>query len=276
LSIPLLVLTASFVYGILKIGNSLQIAMLKTDRLHWDKRRTIPVFNILQLAISITLLAGSIVIIKQIKYITHKQIGLNKDVLEIKVAHRDKNLSNIFKSELEKQACIEMVSIAEASPVLEHWAVLQKYNDNGTEKQYTSSVFLGDQNYIKTLGINILKGSDFSQDGESNKNKCIVNESLAKLFPGQTLIGNELPGNKELTVIGVAKDFHYGSLKELVAPGYIVYGNTGFYLMAKPVNGQLTHAREVITKTLDIPDHIDPTFHFSNQLIFQTCLGKII
>jgi putative ABC transport system permease protein len=45
----------------------------------------IPVFNILQLTISLVLLICSLVIIKQINYIKDKDIGLEKQVIEVKI-----------------------------------------------------------------------------------------------------------------------------------------------------------------------------------------------
>jgi len=142
-----------------------------------------------------------------------------------------------------------MISLANASPVLEHIMRLLKYDDNGVEKEYTPSVFPGDQNYTKALGIQIVEGEDFSEDAESNKGKCIINQSMASLFSDQDLIGKPVPGNPDNIVIGICKDFHYGSLKRVIAPAYIPYGNEGYYLMLKPASGQNAQAREAVAQT---------------------------
>jgi putative ABC transport system permease protein len=247
--IPAVILLASYIFAAVSIGKEVRIELLKSKSFATPARSFLPVYHIAQIAISIVLIVGSLVILKQISYITNKEIGLNKDVFEIKIPQQHKGICEVFKTELEKQTAVEIVSLAEASPVLEHYITLLHYNDKGTEKQYTPAVFAGDQNYIQALGIKIVDGVGFSGDGESNEKKCIINESLAKLFPGENLVGKTLPGYNDMTIIGVAKDFHYGSLKEYVAPGYITYTTSGFYILAKPASGQAAKAREVISVT---------------------------
>jgi putative ABC transport system permease protein len=178
-------------------------------------------------------------------------MGINKDVIEVKIPLQYKDISSIFKTELEKHTSIEMISVAEASPVLEHMMLFLRYDDNGREKHYTPSVFVGDQNYTKTLDVKIIDCEDFSDNPESNIHKCIINQSLAKLFPDQNLIGKKLPGDDKMTIIGISKDFHYSSLNEFVEPGYIAYGNKGHYLLVKPASGQTSQVRDIISGTWD-------------------------
>lgn len=255
--IPVLVLISSYLFSFFRIRSGIQIETIKSGNFKWIGKNHVPVFNIIQMIIAIVLIASSIAVLKQVNFIINKKIGLNKDVHEVKLPDEYKNLASVFKAEIEKEPSVEIVSVADASPVLEHWAILLDYDDNGEKKQYTPCGFVGDKNYVKTLGIKIAKGEDFSSDETFNKNKCIINESLAKLFTGQNLIGKELPGNKGTTVIGIAKDFHYGSLKEIIEPGYIVCGESGYHLMVAPSKGQALQARKAVLKIWDklIPDY---------------------
>ncbi|MBN2634633.1 MAG: ABC transporter permease [Prolixibacteraceae bacterium] len=249
LGIPVFILFISCLFTLIKIGKRIQPEALKPGKIYLAGKFNIPIFNVAQLGISIILIVGSIIIIKQINYITNKDIGLNKDVLEVKIPIQYKDISHVFKTELERQPAVEMISLANASPVLEHIMRLLKYDDNGVEKEYTPSVFPGDQNYTKALGIQIVEGEDFSEDAESNKGKCIINQSMASLLSDQDLIGKPVPGNPDNIVIGICKDFHYGSLKRVIAPAYIPYGNEGYYLMLKPASGQNVQAREAVAQT---------------------------
>ncbi|QGY44622.1 FtsX-like permease family protein [Maribellus comscasis] len=248
LGIPAFILLASFLFAFFKIGVSVKTKALKPGKLYAVNKFQIPVFNIAQLAVSVILIIGSIVILKQINYITNKKIGLAKKTLEVKVPRQYKNISPVFKAELEKSSSVELVSLANASPVLEHMMILMHYDENGVDKQYTPALFWGDENYPKALGIEIIKGDNFSENAGTNKGKCIINESLAALFPDQDLIGKYLPGSKNDLVIGICKDFHYGSLKEVIEPGYVSYGSGGFFIMVKPSAGQSQEAREVVAK----------------------------
>ena len=246
--IPAVILIVTLVFAFLRISKKIQPDSLKPGKTGMNGKFNIPAFNITQVAISVILIIGSIIITKQINYITNKNIGLNKEVIEVKIPRQYKDASAAFKEELEKHSSVEIISMANASPVLEHYMLLLHYQENGVDKQYTPGVFPGDQNFTRVLGIEIIKGEDFSENAESNHNKCIINESMEALFPDQDLIGKPLPGNEENTVIGICKDFHYGSLKTIIAPSYIAYSNEGFYLLVKPVPGQTTQARKAVTE----------------------------
>jgi len=248
LGVPAFILLVSLVFSFFKIGKEVQPEALKPGNRNLTGKFNIPAFNIAQLAVSVILIIGSIVVMKQINFITNKDIGLNKEILEVKIPMQHKDISPVFKAELEKSSSVEMISIANSSPVLEHFALLLHYDDNGVDKQYTPGVFPGDENFTKVLGVKIIKGNDFSENAGSNQNKCIINESMAALFPDQDLIGKPIPGSPENIIIGICKDFHYGSLKRVIEPGYIAYSKDGFYLMVKPAVGQSESARKAVAE----------------------------
>ncbi|HKL32888.1 MAG TPA: ABC transporter permease [Tangfeifania sp.] len=249
--IPALILLATAIFSFLRIDNSIRAETLKPGRFHPKTKMQVPALNISQLAVSVALIIGSIIIVKQINYITNKDIGISRDVIEVKIPGKHKNQAALFKSELEKQSSVEMVSMANASPVLEHFMLLLHYNENGEEKEYTPAVFVGDENFSRVLGVEIIEGDNFSEHAESNQDKCIINQSLARLFPDQDLIGKILPGTENTVVIGISEDFHYSSLKKNVGPGYITYGTNGFYLMVKPVSNQTAQVRADISGIWD-------------------------
>ena len=217
----------------------------------------IPAFNIIQIAISMALLICSLIIIKQINYINVKDIGLNKDVVEIRLPAQYSSKANVFKEELLNDPFVALVSITNASPLLEYWMVLSIYTEDGIEKQYTPAFFQGDESFISTLGIKLTEGRNFSGNMASDKNNCLINESLARKFPNQNLIGAKLHGDKNLTVIGIVKDFNFSSLKNKIEPGVITFDNSGYHLLVKPAPGMLLAAREKISSVWDniIPDY---------------------
>ena len=257
LGIPALILLVTYIFALVKIKKIKVIEGLKPVNSQLTGKINFPVFNIVQLAVSVVLIIASFVILKQIHYIINKDIGLNKQVLEVRIPVQHKNIQSVFKAELEKQPSVEVVSMAASSPVTPpHWEILLRYDDHGKNKQYISNFFYGDQNYVNALGIKIIKGDNFSKNAESNKNKCLINESLAKLFTGRQLIGHKLPG-ENLTIIGIVKDFNYSSAKKFIRPSYIWYRKNGNFLIVKPEKGQMAHVREIISKIWDklIPDY---------------------
>ena len=251
----LFIITLLFV--VFRIRKNKYLDALKPGGNQVGKRVQMPAFNIFQLASSLVLIIFSIIIVKQTSYITQKPIGLDKQVLEVKIPAQYAGKVAVFKEELSTNSAVGMVSVAGASPVLEHFMILLKYNQNGVEKEYTPSGFTGDENYIATLGIQIVEGSGFSGNPESDKNRCLVNESFAQLFSDQKLIGKGLPGMENKIVTGIVKDFHYSSLKSLVEPALIAYNPKGLHLMVKASENELVQAKEAIAQTWKrlIPDY---------------------
>ncbi|MCK7541509.1 MAG: hypothetical protein MZV63_66820 [Marinilabiliales bacterium] len=106
------------------------------------------------------------------------------------------------------------------------------------------------------LGSNLTGGRDFSGNMNSDKNNCIINESLARHFSGRNLIGEKLPGYEKLTVIGIVKDFNCSGLKDAISPGVIIFDNSGSHLLVMPSAGQSQSVRKSISETWQklIPD----------------------
>jgi putative ABC transport system permease protein len=250
-------LLITLLFSLRKINR--QSILLKPDIrvTHEGKIIQIPVFNIIQIAVTLTLLVCSLTIIKQMNFISNKEIGLDKEIVEIKLPSQYSEKAIVFKDEIIKNPAVALVSVTPASPLLEHILVSFHYTDNGVEKQYTPSIFKGDENFINTLGIKLKDGRNFSGNSASDENNCIINESLALKFSGQDLIGTKLPGYDKLTVIGIVRDFNYSSLKDIIAPGIITFDNTGNHLLVRPSADQSVAMDKAIRETWKklIPDY---------------------
>ncbi len=234
------------IFVIVSVNKRVNLNLFKGSALSFGNKFQIPAINIFQLSGSIVLIIGSIVMMKQISFINNKPIGLNKEVIEVKIPAIHTDISNSFKNELLKNSNIESVSVTTASPLLEHFILALEYDENGVQKNYSVSGFIGDENYLSVIGTHFIQGEGFSDNPEVNKNKVVVNKSFADFFKGKDLIGNPLPGKEDNIVIGVVDDFHYNNLKSVVEPAIVFFNNQGCHLMVKPVNGNVGEARKAI------------------------------
>jgi len=251
----ILIITLLFVSYL--IWSNLNLHFLKTEQNQKVRSIQIPVFNIFQIASSIGLIICSMIIIRQMNFITNKPIGLDKEVIEIKLPSKYGDKAGVFKEELLKSSSIGNISVTTASPVLEHFLVALKYQQDGVEKQYSPAGFSGDENFLKVLGIQLIEGKDFSETLSSNTKKCLINESFARLFPDQDLVGKGIPGMEDMIIIGVVKDFHYSDLKSWVEPAFISFDNHGSHLLVKASKNQSIQARQTISQVWNrlIPDY---------------------
>jgi putative ABC transport system permease protein len=81
-----------------------------------------------------------------------------------------------------------------------------------------------DEEYLSTLGMELLKGRNFSTEFGTDSTSIIINETCADLLGYPDPIGKSLFisdfGDKvvELKIIGVVKNFHFESLRQNVGP----------------------------------------------------------
>jgi putative ABC transport system permease protein len=106
-----------------------------------------------------------------------------------------------------------------------------------------------DENYLPTLGIQLLEGRNFSKEFGMDSSSVILNEAAAKAFGwkqeaaiGQTLSRTSKRGEKEnYHVIGVVKDFHFRPFHERISPLVMILapdpGNLIVKLKTKDVAG---------------------------------------
>jgi putative ABC transport system permease protein len=95
-----------------------------------------------------------------------------------------------------------------------------------------------DYDYLRTLGIQLLKGRSFSKEFATDSTSGIlINEAAARELGwttdnavGKTIIRS---GKQELKVIGVVNDFNYTSAKQKIAPLMMVLGGNYGGLIAK-------------------------------------------
>jgi len=241
------ILLITLLFAFYLIRSNLDLHLLKTEQNLKVRSIQIPAFNIFQLASSVALIICSLIIIRQMNYITNKPIGLDKEVIEIKIPSQYKDKASVLKNELLKTSSVNSVSVVGASPVLEHFLVALKYQQDGIEKQYSPAGFSGDENYLDVLGIELVAGTGFSETLSGNTNKCLINESFARLFKDQNLIGKGMPGMEDMIVTGIVKDFHYSDLKSIVEPAFISFDNKGGHLLVKAAEDQIQEARNAIS-----------------------------
>jgi putative ABC transport system permease protein len=178
-----------------------------------------------QFFISIFLIIGTIVIYRQLNYIQNKKLGFNKEqVLIIKDSYvLDRQLES-FKNEALKQPGVVSASVSGFLPVP------SSRNDNpffpegeiDNNKAVSMQNWSVDYDYINTLGMQMVKGRNFSKKFLTDSNAIILNESAARLFGYQDPIGKRISklldvnatSVKNYTVIGVVKNFHFASLRE--------------------------------------------------------------
>jgi ABC-type antimicrobial peptide transport system permease subunit len=103
--------------------------------------------------------------------------------------------------------------------------------------------------FIETLGIEILQGRSFQKDYAKEGSNIILNEKAVKMMGIENPVGKNIQfGNENKQIVGVVKDFHYGSLHNKVEPLIFRFDPNGSNIMVKLKAGMEKAAIEGLKK----------------------------
>jgi len=184
---------------------------------------------VFQFATSIILIIGTIVIYRQLHFIQTKNLGFNKDqVLIVNDVYSLGNSVEAFKNDVVQMPGIVSGTLSGFLPVTN-----SSRNDNTFSKEAVMDSKNGfgmqnwtvDYDYLQTMGIQLIKGRNFSKDYGTDSSAIIINEKTAGILGYDDPVGKNIyhlsnPGEPPImyTIIGVAKNFNYESLKQTIGP----------------------------------------------------------
>jgi len=193
-----------------------------------------------QFITSIFLIIATIVIYRQLHFIQTKNLGFNKgQVLIINDAYALKNNLTPFKNDVLQMPGVTSGSISGFLPVTSSNRSDNTFSSSpvmDTKNGFDMQTWAVDYDYIRTMGMQIAKGRNFSKDFGSDSSAVIINEATAKNLGWDDPIGKKIystyysPNNDRIgyTIIGVVKNFNFESLKQNVGLlGFFLKSSTG-------------------------------------------------
>ena len=178
----------------------------------------------LQFVLSIGLIASTLIIADQLKYMTGKNPGFSKEnVVMINATEVDgKKIYPIFKQAVISEPSIAGITSSDLGIGEGEGFTRGSMDYNG--KNMDVFEYFVDHNFIPLMGMQLLRGRNFDPTISSDTiNSVIVNEAMVRDF-GWTLdnaIGQQLKEYSEQmipVVIGVVKDFNFRPLSIKVEP----------------------------------------------------------
>jgi putative ABC transport system permease protein len=191
---------------------------------------------VFQFGISIFLIAGTLVIYKQLHYIQNRDLGFNRDqVLIIHNAFELSDHASTFKQQIKNLPGVTDASLSGFLPVESNrnTGIFYKEAVIDPKNSLFPQIWTVDEDYVKTLGMKIIAGRDFSSRMPSDSDALVINETAAKLLgfsdSVNKIIYKATGGNSHVlrpyTIIGVLKDFNFTSLRQNIDPVIIQLGN---------------------------------------------------
>jgi ABC-type antimicrobial peptide transport system permease subunit len=224
---------------------------------------------VFQFTLSILLIVSTIIVSQQISFIRNKNIGIDKEhLLTVAVEGGLETHADAFKNELSRSPGISGVTGSGNSPIAIYGnsADLDWPGKAPNEVVSISATAVG-YDYLKTIGVPLVTGRDFSRT-MADSNNYVINESAVRLMQLKDPVGQSVSfWNGKGHIIGVVKDFHIQSLHEPITPLILSLqpGNASVFLI-RTEKGQTQQAIASLRTAFQKYNPDYPfEFHFMDQ-----------
>jgi putative ABC transport system permease protein len=181
--------------------------------------------TVLQFAISIVLIVGTLIMNRQIRYMLKKDLGFEKEnILVIRRASALQGQINSFKEEIKSLAGVVAASASTSVP---------GHNNNNSgytllgrpDESFILTTNWVDYDFFETYSLMVSSGRLFDPEMPTDRECSIINDKAVKLFMLEDPLQAKFHGNnmihEEMTtipIIGTVHDFHYESLRHDIGP----------------------------------------------------------
>ena len=214
---------------------------------------------VVQFTFAICLILSSIFIYKQLDYIKNRPVGYSREGL----VEMDPDGVLVNKFEAFRQDVINTGAITDAAITLGSIASINSNSWGGSwpgqlpgEEKIPIDEIAVTYHFINTYGLTLTQGRDFNSSSPADSAAIILNEAAVKLMRFKSPLGQIIKWQgRPSTVVGVVKNFVWGSPYEPVKPAIIGFKkdwaayNIGLRLNPRqPVSKSLAQLQSVYKK----------------------------
>jgi putative ABC transport system permease protein len=217
---------------------------------------------ILQFLVAQVVIIATLIIVKQIYFINHKEMGYNtSNILFARIPANSISKTAVLTNELLSVSGVNQVSCSSVLPAESRtWTNFSLFINN-EKKSLDGEIKSIDTSFLMLYSFSFLAGQNFtSKDSSDNVivNKEFITESGFKNVRDALGYTIQMYGNAKLTIKGIVDDFHSGSLRNKIRPCVFVL-NPGSY---NTVNIKLSAA---VSGARSKPDDLSGTIDIINK-----------
>jgi putative ABC transport system permease protein len=163
----------------------------------------------IQFSISIFMLIVGFIIYSQVEFMLKKDLGFNNEtVVFSNIVTDQKGSFEPLRQKLLHHNEIKNVCVSDYIPfILPGGDDLNWEGGKPDEKVFVRFSNIS-YDFVPTFGLEMLTGRNFSREFPADRNKCLINETAAKVFGWKDPVGKQMKVfNKNYDVIGVIKDY---------------------------------------------------------------------
>jgi putative ABC transport system permease protein len=267
-------------YPALVLSNTRLISILRSGfRITGGHGRLRSSLVVLQFAISLFLIITTTVILQQMNYIRHKDLGFDRDhIVVLPIDYRIHDRYHSVRTAMSRLPGVINISGSYNLPVSVGWEDGITANNGKDQVSVSVHAIPTDLDFISTMNMHLLTGRDFTandfpeitgKDTTQPLYHFILNESAVRKigWTPEEAIGKRVSKGQAGIVIGVVRDFNFTTMREPIGP-LILFPDTGFvrYLLVRLSGGQLPAQLDRLQTTWRsiIPDR-PFSYHFLDE-----------
>lgn len=220
---------------------------------------------VFQFALSMVLIIGTIVVLKQVNFIQTRNLGYDREnLIYIPIEGELINKYATWKNEALKMQGIQNISLISDNPA----NLDQQTNSVDWEGRDANTLIsfehpIAGYDFVQTMKLKMADGRFFSRDFPSDSNAYIINETAAKKMAYAHPVGRTLTVNGRKGIItGILKDFHFRSLHEQIQPLIMKFGERYGYGDIL-IHTQPGKTKEALASLEKLCKELNPQFPFS-------------
>ncbi len=202
---------------------------------------------VVQFLISVSLIIGTVAVRRQLDFMRNRNLGFS--AVQVLVARVDGPTISprieAIKARLKEIPGVVSAAVTSAVPGQDRSTNFNPYLPEGVSESQPEMFrqFYVDADFTPTLGLEIVRGRNFSRLSATDADALLINEMAARRLGWADPVGRKIKvpeavgkasasvantgfGWREKTVIGVVRDFHFLGLRQQIEP-YLLEMGTG-------------------------------------------------
>jgi putative ABC transport system permease protein len=249
-------------YPAFYLSNTRPIETMKGERKVTKNNANVrKILIIIQFIISTVLICFTLLVSKQLRFLQTTNLGFRKEhIIVIPIIDKTcKSKADVIKAEFYENKDILKVTASGGVPGRPNNSEFPYKIESTPEEGSLPNIltFAVDYEFVETYQLQIIEGRNFSKEyGTDDAKAFILNETAIRTFGWKTGLGRKFTlmqfngqtmENKEGTIIGVIKDFHYKSLHYNIEPLVIEISPSTVFYNSLSVRINAENVKESIT-----------------------------
>jgi putative ABC transport system permease protein len=228
-----------------------------------------------QFTASVVLVASTLVVLGQMRYIRSMRLGYNRQHVIVIPAQEQETqlLMPVIRTEMERRPEVVKASLTSGLPtdIGRHWYGWKAAKEDGTQIECDFQCDYVDASFLEVFEIGLAAGRNFRA---GDKDAVILNETAVRDLGWKDPVGKKLKhGAEEYQVVGIVRDFHFASLHSKIGPMALVFGE-GRNLAVRVRPGDLQMTMGVLRSVFERNAHGQPFDFFFLDDAFNALYRK--